>query len=286
MVVKEVENDAKFKEELTAAGAKLVVVDYFATWCGPCRTIAPFVEELSNNYPNAVFLKVDVDKCQGTAAGQGVSAMPTFIFYRGGVKKDLLRGANQGELEEKVKKWYGDGETEAEDSPVKGHIDLTSEINMSGVECLNESDDHPLQHALSNQGGYLASDCDEQLIIALEFRQPVKLHSIRVKAPADSGPKTVKLFINQPRTLDFDDAEGMKCVQDLELTAEDCDTGNVVPLRYVKFQNVQNVTIFVKDNQEGGEVTRIDSLKFFGSTVSSTNMADFKRVAGKKGESH
>lgn len=44
--------------------------------------IAPVFEQLAGKYPRAVFLKVDVDKCQETAAAQGVSAMPTFIFYR------------------------------------------------------------------------------------------------------------------------------------------------------------------------------------------------------------
>lgn len=47
--------------------------------------IAPFFESLPSKFPNAIFLKVDVDKCAETAAAQGVSAMPTFIFYRNGV---------------------------------------------------------------------------------------------------------------------------------------------------------------------------------------------------------
>lgn len=50
--------------------------------CGPCQRIAPHFERLPAKYPKAVFLKVDVDKCQDTAAAQGVSAMPTFIYYR------------------------------------------------------------------------------------------------------------------------------------------------------------------------------------------------------------
>lgn len=49
--------------------------------------IAPVFEQLAAKYPRAVFLKVDVDKCQETAAAQGVSAMPTFIFYRNKVKE-------------------------------------------------------------------------------------------------------------------------------------------------------------------------------------------------------
>lgn len=55
---------------------------YFTGRCGPCQRIAPHFEMLPNKYPKAIFLKVDVDKCQDTASSQGVSAMPTFIFYR------------------------------------------------------------------------------------------------------------------------------------------------------------------------------------------------------------
>lgn len=50
--------------------------------CGPCQRIAPHFEQFPTKYPRAIFLKVDVDKCQDTAAAQGVSAMPTFFFYR------------------------------------------------------------------------------------------------------------------------------------------------------------------------------------------------------------
>ncbi|KAM7281961.1 thioredoxin-like protein 1 [Ixodes scapularis] len=101
-----------------------------------------------------------------------------------------------------------------------------------------------------------------------------------------TGPKTVKLFINQPRTLGFDQALGMEPVQLLELSANDLEEGAVIPLRYVKFQNVQNLQIFVKDNQSGSETTRINYLVVYGSPINTTNMGEFKRVAGKKGESH
>lgn len=82
-------------------------------------------------------------------------------------------------------------------------------------ECLNESDDHCLAHGLSSEKGYLESDCDEQLIISITFTQAVKVHSLKIKAPSDKGPKTLKLFINQPRTMDFDMADSNICVQDL-----------------------------------------------------------------------
>merc|ERR1712116_71733 len=236
---------------LTAAGTKLVVVDFTASWCGPCQRIAPFFEELSRRYPRAVFLKVDVDQCPETAASNGVTAMPTFIFFRSKAKIDRLQGENPEALEAKVKQHYGADEAE-EDSSVSG---------------------------------YLESDCDEQLIISLAFNQTLKIHSLKIKAPKDQGPKTLRLFINQPRTLDFDSAESAQPTQEIILQPGDLD-GNPVLLRFVKFQNVQNLIIFIKDNLTGTETTRIDHLALYGSPLTTTNMNDFKRIAGKKGEAH
>lgn len=59
-----------------------------------------------------------------------------------------------------------------------------------------------------------------------------------------------------------------------------------MPLKFVKFQSVQNIQLFIKDNQSGGDVTQIDHLVLYGSPISTTNMGEFKRVAGKRGESH
>ncbi|KAJ8679409.1 hypothetical protein QAD02_015196 [Eretmocerus hayati] len=283
-LVRVINDDGHFHGELSNAGTKLVVVDFTATWCGPCQRIAPVFEQLSTKYPNAVFLKVDVDKCAETAAGQGVSAMPTFIFYRNKTKLDLCQGADPAGLESKIRQFYGSGDGDDAEGPVAGHMDLSPFIMKAQCECLNESDDHSLAHCLTSKGGYLESDCDEQLIISITFTQVVKVHSIIIKAPADKGPKDIKLFINQPRTIDFDLADSNTSVQDLTLSAKDIQEGNPVQLRYVKFQHVQNLQIFVKDNQSGSDTTQIDYLAIIGSPISTTNMGDLKKVSGKKGE--
>ena len=68
--------------------------------------IAPFYKQLSTKFPNALFLKVDVDKCPGTAAANEVTSMPTFIFFRNRAILDRMKGANKPELENKVKQHY------------------------------------------------------------------------------------------------------------------------------------------------------------------------------------
>jgi len=87
-------------------------------------------------------------------------------------------------------------------------------------------------------------------------------------------------------TLDFDSATGTACVQELEITPKDLETGNLINLRFVKFQNVQTLTFFIVDNQSGDERTVIEELKVIGAPNATTKMDDFKRIAGKKGESH
>ncbi|XP_070148882.1 thioredoxin-like protein 1 [Polyergus mexicanus] len=288
--VRIINDDRHFHGELASAGQKLVVVDFTASWCGPCQRIAPVFEQLSLKYPKAVFLKVDVDKCADTASVQDVRAMPTFIFYRKRAKLGQCQGADPVGLESKIQQFYSSGDSDDTDDTaadsLSGHMDLSSFIMKQQCECLNESDYHSLSQCLNSDNGYLQSDEDEQLIMSLAFSQPVKVHSLKIKAPAENGPKNIKLFINQPRTIDFEMASSNTSVQDLTLSAKDIEEGNPIPLRYVKFQNVQNFQIFVVDNQNGSETTRIDQLVIIGSPISTTNMGEFKRVSGKKGESH
>lgn len=75
-----------------------------ATWCGPCKTIAPRIVEMSNKYPDARFYKLDVDEVPDVAQELGVRAMPTFFVFRGGEKVGEVVGANQKALEALVEK--------------------------------------------------------------------------------------------------------------------------------------------------------------------------------------
>ncbi|KAL5557616.1 hypothetical protein UlMin_039852 [Ulmus minor] len=82
----------------------LMVVDFTASWCGPCRFISPFLSELAKKLPNVIFLKVDVDELKSVAQDWAVEAMPTFVFLKQGKIVDKVVGANKDELQQTIAK--------------------------------------------------------------------------------------------------------------------------------------------------------------------------------------
>jgi len=79
-----------------------VVIDFTASWCGPCRIMAPIFADLAKKHPNAVFLKVDVDELKAITEQFSVEAMPTFLFMKEGDVKDRVVGAMKDELVQKL----------------------------------------------------------------------------------------------------------------------------------------------------------------------------------------
>ncbi|KAL4871468.1 hypothetical protein BDV12DRAFT_28971 [Aspergillus spectabilis] len=97
----QVDNPVIFKA-LTSSGP--VVVDFFATWCGPCKAIAPVVGKLSETYTDVKFIQVDVDKARSIAQEHEIRAMPTFVLYKDGKRLEKrVVGGNLKELEEGIK---------------------------------------------------------------------------------------------------------------------------------------------------------------------------------------
>uniref|UniRef100_A0A8C3QDT0 Thioredoxin like 1 n=1 Tax=Geospiza parvula TaxID=87175 RepID=A0A8C3QDT0_GEOPR len=217
----------------------------------------------------------------GTAATNNISATPTFLFFRNKVRIDQYQGADAVGLEDKIKQHLENDPGNSEDTDIpKGYMDLLPFINKAGCECLNESDEHGFENCLRKDSSYLESDCDEQLLITVAFSQPVKLYSMKLQGPDNGqGPKSIKIFINLPRSMDFEEAERSEPTQALQLGPEDIREDGIVQLRYVKFQNVNSVTLFVQSNHGDEETTRITYFTFIGTPVQATNMNDFKRVS-------
>jgi len=84
---------------------KLAFIDFYADWCGPCRMIAPKIEELATKYTNIKFAKVNVDENAETAESQSISAMPTFRLFQDGTKVGEVVGASEAKIVELLEKY-------------------------------------------------------------------------------------------------------------------------------------------------------------------------------------
>lgn len=82
--------------------APLTVLYFTATWCGPCKAIAPTVQALSDKYPTVSFYKIDVDALEELTMYAGVDCMPTFQLYKNGEHTDIIEGAHVKILEELI----------------------------------------------------------------------------------------------------------------------------------------------------------------------------------------
>ncbi|XP_070168515.1 thioredoxin-2 [Polyergus mexicanus] len=99
-----IQNYDDLKSKLKEAGNSLVVIDFFAVWCGPCKMIGPLIEELSKEIQDVIFLKVDVDECEDIAAEYEITSMPTFIFIKEGKVLETFSGANFDRLKNTIQK--------------------------------------------------------------------------------------------------------------------------------------------------------------------------------------
>lgn len=171
--------------------------------------------------------------------------------------------------------------TESASAIHRNQVDLLDFIDWSGVECLNQSSSHSLANALKqgyreDDGLNLESDADEQLLIYIPFTQVIKLHSIVIKGPEEEGPKTVKLFSNKEH-MGFSNVNDFPPSDTAILSPESLE-GKPVVLKYVKFQNVRSLAIFIEDNQSGSDVTKVQKIALHGTTVETTDMKGLKKI--------
>ncbi|KAK1432447.1 hypothetical protein QVD17_09344 [Tagetes erecta] len=163
----------------------------------------------------------------------------------------------------------------------RNQVDLLDFIDWTGVECLNQNTTHPFQNAIKqgyreDEGLSLESDADEQLLIYIPFTQMIKLHSIVIKGPQEEGPQTVKLYTNREH-MGFSNVTDFPPSDTITLSPDNLQ-GKPVVLKYVKFQNVRSLTIFIEDNQSGSDITKVQKIVLQGTTVETTDMKGLKKI--------
>ena len=311
--------------------SRIVVTDFWADWCGPCKAIAPMYEQLSSQLSRQnviTFTKVDTDRQKDITQTYNITAMPTFMIFKAGRETKRIRGADPKALDAAVKQLAqeaakaGDGEEAAAGSSSgwswaafpapRGYSDVTDSVDVLGLDFLNldgEAGDRRCifeggkpaslgakgKAAAGGKKDWIESDTDEQLMLFVPFQSTLKLHSLHITSippsedddEAPMRPKTIHLFTNRSTVLGFDEAEDTPATQKLELKESDWDekTGTAkVELRFVKFQNISSIVIFVADGDGDGEKTRIDRIRLFGETGEKRSMGKLEKIGDEQGE--
>lgn len=87
----------------------LVVVDFWATWCGPCRMMGPVYDKVAETNDNVEFLKLEIDKNEDVGATYAIRSIPTFLFFKDGKEVDRLTGMQTVEkFNDIIKKYTND----------------------------------------------------------------------------------------------------------------------------------------------------------------------------------
>ena len=88
-MLKHINNAAEYDEAIKEG---TVLVDFFATWCGPCKMLSPVLEEVAEENPNINVLKIDVDEVGELAARYGIQAIPTLMLFKNGQRVETRMG--------------------------------------------------------------------------------------------------------------------------------------------------------------------------------------------------
>ncbi|CZT47399.1 related to thioredoxin-like protein [Rhynchosporium secalis] len=312
--------------------SQIVVTDFYADWCGPCKTIAPLYEQLSASLsrPNHItFVKVNGDTQKEIASKYAVTAMPTFIIFKSGQVVEKIKGADPRKLQDVVKKLAAEAEGGPSSSGFggatgsgsswrvgalpRGYSDVTDQVDLKGLELLNADREFGSVRTLVDSGkptglqkgkvaaaagkDWVESDTDEQLMLFMPFQCTLKVHTLQVTSlPPAAGeddddevpmrPKTVQIYTNRAHILGFEEADDIPATQSITLEAKDWDeTGTAtLSLRFVKFQNISSLVIFIVDGDGDGERVRVDRVRVIGETGEKRDLGKLEKIGDEHGE--
>ncbi|KAM0296263.1 hypothetical protein HYE67_009051 [Fusarium culmorum] len=296
--------------------SRIVVADFYADWCGPCKQIAPLYESLAITLsrPNLVtFAKINSDEQAELSQEYSVSTLPTFLVFRDGKEIDKVQGADPNKLKAIIQKLVtevdslgessgsgsGDGANWKGAEAPRGYSDITDQIELRDLEVLNADEaaggvrvlfEGSKPSGLGNGKGtskdYVQSGADDQLLLYVPFQSIVKLHTLQLTSlpPKDDEdvmrPGNVHLYINRTHNLDFSEADDTDPTQAIEIGPEDWNADGTVnlSLRYVKFQKTSSLVIYVQQGEGDGETVRLDRVRLIGEAGAKREMGKLQKV--------
>ncbi|QPG99905.1 hypothetical protein C2857_002905 [Epichloe festucae Fl1] len=309
------------KEQFDALleASKIVVADFFATWCGPCQQIAPVYEALAQTLGRAnvlTFVKVDTEKNKALAEEYQVTALPTFILFQDGKATQTVKGADPVELRRIIKKLVtevdslGEGSSSGSsgDDPwvgaeiPRGYSDITHQVEIRNCELLNAEEDagpvkvlfesskpESLSKAKVPAKDFVQSGADDQLLLFVPFEGSVKLHTLQITSIPEEGqdeisrPEVVHLYINRPQNMDFSEADDTEPTQVITLQPGDWNPQGTasINLRFVKFQKTTTLILYVQKGTDGADAVRLDRIRFIGDAGTKREMGKLQKIGNE-----
>ncbi|KAH7077074.1 PITH domain-containing protein [Paraphoma chrysanthemicola] len=192
----------------------------------------------------------------------------------------------------------------------RGYNDVTDQVDVRGLDLLNADSefggvrtlfDSSQPKSLNKGKGaatgsetskdWIESDVDNQLMLYVPFTANLKVHTIHITScvsaddedddEAPVRPKTIHIWTNRQHNLGFEEAEDIPSTQTIELKESDWDAQTAtakLELRFVKFQNVYSLVLFVADGDGDSERTRIDRIRFIGETGEKREMGKLEKI--------
>lgn len=300
----QVKTQGEFDEKL---GAKeLAVVKFTASWCGPCKAIAPVVEQLAKKHPQVEFFEVDVDQSKDIAQKYGITAMPTFVYFSAKSEVNRVRGADPEGIAKALKELAGnaEGANEATASSLltaeeqkqyvpKGFDILNDLVHFGEAEILNvkQGSIRTLFDPANVEETQVMSDADSQILTYTPFNNKIKVYSLLLKVgklpseeeqiaedEEDQPPTKIKVWANSTSIISFDDAAaGVKALHQGDLPKPDENGWIEIKLRYVLFQNVTSIVIFL-DGEDEDASTVIQRVVMVGDKGESKEQGKLEAV--------
>ncbi|KAH8594394.1 thiol-disulfide exchange intermediate [Bisporella sp. PMI_857] len=274
----------------------LLVIDFYATWCGPCKAISPMFEKLAKQHEGSksiIFAKVDVDKARDVSQELGITAMPTFKFFRNGQEVDQVRGADPNGLTKKIGTYTeaalkeAPATTTVADAKSAGPASLRSLIDVASSRLLNTSTLSSIKNIQSPPpAGYAvasAAASGAQFLIHLNFTQAVTPSLIKLTISKDSqsnAPSRVQAGSNVPvkitktpegvetNDLEFESLSKAENTQSFNVYSDEYNDGKTeLKLKASKFTGIKSLTLRVDANLSGEPktISKIGELDIIGT---------------------